>query len=298
MMSYLTLDTKTLMCDVEKAAEAGTKLAQVYRSAPPFPHVVIDDFVDTLVLKRILSEWPDSSDRVYFNRSQERLKYQWERCEVESPYIRAFLAEMNSPGVLRFLEEMTGIRKLVPDPYFRGGGLHETKSGGHLGVHADFNVHTELDLVRRINLLIYLNEDWDVEFGGHLELWDSQMTRCVEQINPLFGRAVIFNTDAESFHGQPKPLACPSNRSRKSVALYYYTAAEHGIKNMRKRTTRFRSRPLTNDRLDVRLMGQEFLEDWLPPVVQRALTRGVHHMHRVFHRAFGHRATGTHKENS
>jgi hypothetical protein len=280
-MSYLTVDAETLTCDVEKSAEAGAKLAHTYRSAAPFPHVVLDDFVSPIALKRLIAEWPETSGKVHFNRSQERLKYQWERSEIRSPYIRAFLAEMNSPGVIRFLEEMTGIRKLVPDPYFRGGGLHETKPGGHLSVHADFNVHGDLDLVRRINLLVYLNEDWEEEFGGHLELWDAQMTRCVEEIIPIFGRAVVFNTDAESFHGQPKPLACPPDRSRKSVALYYYTAAEHGIKNIRRRTTQFKPRPMTADRRDNLVRRQEILEDWLPPAIMRVVNRSTHHIRRI-----------------
>jgi Rps23 Pro-64 3,4-dihydroxylase Tpa1-like proline 4-hydroxylase len=283
-MSYLTVDAETLTCDIENAAETGATLAQTYRSAAPFPHIVLDDFVSSTALQPLLTEWPDAGSKSHFNRSQERLKFQWERAELKSPYIRAFLAEMNSPGVIRFLEEMTGIRKLVPDPYFRGGGLHETKAGGHLSVHADFNIHPELDLVRRINLLIYLNEEWQDDFGGKLELWDAEMARCVEEIAPVFGRAVIFNTDAESFHGQPKPLTCPSDRSRKSVALYYYTAAEHGIKNIRRRTTQFKPRPATDDRRDTLVARQEILEDWLPPVLLRQMTRAAHRARRMLNR--------------
>lgn len=281
-MSYLTVDAATLTCDVEKAADSGAKLAQTYRSAAPFPHIVLDDFLDAVVLKRIIAEWPTNTNKKYFDRSQERLKFQWERPAVRSSYIRAFLAEMNAPGALRFLEEMTGIRKLVPDPYFRGGGLHETKAGGHLDVHADFNVHTELDLVRRINLLIYLNEDWEEGFGGNLELWDAHMTMCIKEVRPVFGRAVIFNTDAESFHGHPTPLTCPPGRSRRSVALYYYTAAEHGIKSIRRRTTQFKPRPRSDDQVDTLIRKQEIIEDWVPPVILRASRRGANYMRRIF----------------
>jgi hypothetical protein len=280
-MSVLIIDTETLACDVGKAAEAGAKLAETYCSAAPFPHIVLDDFVNSVVLKRLLDEWPHCDSKSFFNRSQERLKFQWERSEVRSPYIRAFLAEMNSPGVIRFLEEMTGICKLIPDPYFSGGGLHETKRGGHLGVHADFNIHTGLNLVRRINLLIYLNDDWEECFGGHLELWDVDMTKCVEEVSPVFGRAVAFNTDENSFHGHPKPLACPMGRSRKSVALYYYTAPETGIADLRKRTTQFKLRPGTNDKVDTSVKRQEIIEDWFPPVLRRAARRLARHMRSI-----------------
>src|SRR4029077_6346348 len=107
---------------------------------------------------------------------------------------RNLFAELNSQAFLGFLEEMTGMRGLVSDPYYEGGGLHETKRGGHLGVHADFNAHDKLRLERKINLLIYLNEEWDPAYGGRLELWDRQMKDCAVRVEPVFGRAVIFNT--------------------------------------------------------------------------------------------------------
>src|SRR5206468_2179145 len=98
----------------------------------------------------------------------------------------------------------TGIPGLMPDPYFEGGGLHETKRGGHLGIHADFNIHSQLKVERRLNLLIYLNENWDKTFGGELELWNKDMKECAVRVAPIFGRAVIFNTDLDSFHGHPE----------------------------------------------------------------------------------------------
>jgi Rps23 Pro-64 3,4-dihydroxylase Tpa1-like proline 4-hydroxylase len=90
-------------------------------------------------------------------------------------------------------------------------------------VHADFNFYKRLNLYRRLNLLIYLNENWKESWGGDLELWDRTGKRCVQRISPLFNRAVIFDTSNYSYHGHPRPLECPEERSRKSVALYYYT---------------------------------------------------------------------------
>ena len=283
-MSVLSLNPESLSCDVSAAQAIGKQHAERYRSAAPFPHIVLDDFVSADLLRRVQTEWPSDAHKTFFDRSQERLKYQWGRAEIETPFIRAFLAEMNSPGVLCFLENMTGIKKLIPDPYFSGGGLHETKAGGHLSVHADFNVHSGMDLVRRVNLLIYLNEQWDEKFGGKLELWDSDMANCVQRITPLFGRAVIFNTDADSFHGQPEPLACPPNRSRRSVALYYYTAAPDGIRNLRRRTTQFKRRPNTDDKTDWNVRTNEALERWVPPAILSAGMRGI----RFIRRKYGH----------
>ena len=101
--------------------------------------------------------------------------------------------------------------------------MHSTKTGGYLKVHADFNKHPTLALDRRLNLLIYLNEDWLPEYGGDLELWTTDMGPCVEKIAPVAGRCVIFRTSSTSFHGHPHPLACPPDRTRRSIALYYYS---------------------------------------------------------------------------
>lgn len=118
---------------------------------------------------------------------------------------------------------------MLPDPYFTRGGFHEISTGGLLGIHSDFRVNENLQLFRRVNMLIYLNKDWKEEYGGKLELWDQSMTAVVHSITPVFNRCVIFNTDAKSFHGHPEPLATPQGITRKSIALYYYTALE--VKN-------------------------------------------------------------------
>lgn len=111
---------------------------------------------------------------------------------------------------------------MITDPYFEGGGLHEIDSGGKLDIHTDFNLYERLNLVRKINLLIYLNENWKPEYGGDLEFWNDS-GKCVS-IAPLLNRCVIFDTDKNSLHGHPEPLQCPPDRSRRSIAIYYYVS--------------------------------------------------------------------------
>src|SRR3546814_10871992 len=66
---------------------------------------------------------------------------------------------------------------------------------------------------------------WEPAFGGDLELWDAGMKHRVRAVAPVFNRCVVFNTDSDSYHGHPDPLTCPEDRSRRSIALYYYTAS-------------------------------------------------------------------------
>lgn len=200
-------------------------LAPSYRAAEPFPHIVIDGLFDDDALNAVLRDFPRPGETrwVEFDSpTEKKLGYYHERTRITDT-IRDFLYAMNSFEMLLFLETLTGIEGLIPDPYFGGGGLHQIEPGGFLKVHADFNVHPKLKLDRRLNLLIYLNHDWSEEYGGHLELWNRDMSACRARILPIFNRSVIFSTTDESFHGHPHPLTAPAGRTRKSVSLYYYT---------------------------------------------------------------------------
>ncbi len=251
--------------DEAECVAAGQALAQSYQNAQPFPHIAMDDFLPADFLRGLLPEFPDNTGRTYFDRDQERLKFQVPPEHIPGRRLRNLVIELNSPAVLRFLEAMTGIEKLIADPYYVGGGLHETKAGGHLSVHADFNIHKGMNVERRLNLLVYLNDDWLPEYGGNLELWDQKMEKRWHSIAPLIGRAVVFNTSLDSYHGQPDPLSCPSDRSRKSIATYYYTASEAGITKLPTRNTMFQTRKGTGDRKDRRVLFDLMLRDWVPP---------------------------------
>jgi len=263
--------TGAFMLDPEQAAAAGRALHARYTGAAPFPHIVIDDFLDASLLRNLLAEWPQAGERTRYDRDQERLKFEWQPIHLKTPRLRSFLSEMISVPMLRFLEALTGIDKLIADPHFIGGGLHETRAGGHLGIHADFNIHHQMNVLRRINLLIYLNDDWQPEWNGALELWSRDMSHKVSAALPVMGRAVIFNTDLDSFHGVPDPVMCPPDRARRSIALYYYTAPEAGLETVPDRTTVFRKRAGSADRTDWQVRRRHFLADWLPPALYRAL---------------------------
>jgi hypothetical protein len=197
-----------------------------YALADPFPHIVIDGLFADADLDAVLREFPspDAMQWTRFdNRLEKKLGYFYASSTI-SKTIRDFLEAMNGFEMLLWLEGLTGIQGLIPDPYFGGGGLHQIEPGGFLKVHADFNVHPKLKLDRRLNMLIYLNKEWKEEYGGHLELWDRDGKTCRKKILPTFNRTVVFSTIDTSFHGHPQPLASPPGITRKSVSLYYYTA--------------------------------------------------------------------------
>jgi len=177
---------------------------------------------------------------------------------------------MNSQVFLQFLQNLTGIEGLLPDPRLQGGGMHQIERGGRLGVHVDFNRHRTSKLDRRLNVLLYLNKDWSEDYGGHFEMWDRQMERCVQRVLPIFNRLVVFSTTETSWHGHPDPLTCPEDRTRKSLALYYYTNGRPDSEVAETHSTKFRTRPgetVENKREPLRL------RDFVPPVLTRWRSR-------------------------
>ena len=272
-MTFISeMDPATGLIDAGAALETGLELAQGYASANPFPHVVIDDFLPGPVAEMCIAEFDRSrnDEQVTFNRAQERLKRQYKPDEL-SQNVRNLFYSFNSRPFIRVLENITGIKGLIPDPYFLGGGFHEISNGGHLSVHADFNHHKMMNLERRINVLIYLNRDWRDEYGGQLELWDNDMKAAVVSVVPVLNRCVIFNTTSHSNHGNPHPVAHPDDVSRKSIALYYYTST--WTEEKRSHTTQFRPRKGTGDAPDWSVRRSELIEDFVPPIVRRGFAK-------------------------
>jgi len=149
-----------------------------------------------------------------------------------------------------------------------------------LKIHADFNKHPVIKLDRRINALVYLNKEWKEEYGGHFELWDKSMSRCEKKILPKFNTLAIFSTTSYSYHGHPNPLNCPDNRSRKSLALYYYSNGrpkEEVDESLKQHSTIFKSREghaddnqVDYDKKQASPLKQ-FIKDLIPPVFIKLL---------------------------
>ena len=215
--------------------------ADEYRNADPFPSIVLDNFLPGDVLREMIDDYPSVTHGVWhqFNDPRE-VKFALADETVMPASLRAILRELNGHVFVNFLERLTGIDALVPDPHFVGGGLHQILPGGLLKVHADFDMHPHLHLHRRLNALLYLNEDWEESYGGALELWNLDMSHATRKIAPVANRLVVFSTTETSFHGHPDALTCPPGRARRSMAWYYYTAPQG---ERRGHDTLFQERP-------------------------------------------------------
>ena len=235
-------DTSLSVVDYDRLRESLPDWKERYANASPYPHIYVDNFLNADAYRKAADSFPSVSDSswihyVHFNEQKHGLN----KFDSMPEVIRETIKELNSPEFVSFLSELTGIEGLMADDSMEGGGLHQSKRGGFLRIHADFTGHPhQKTWRRRANVLVYFNDDWKDEYGGHLEVWSRDMAKCEHKLAPTANRMIVFSTDETSYHGHPEPLQCPEDMTRKSIALYYYTPdlADHQT-----RSTKYRARP-------------------------------------------------------
>jgi len=216
----------TLLDEANTCAE---KIKNANLEIHPFKFTVIDNFLSEKLANDAMKSFPPLSDSCWQHSNDKGIEVKsrtaWES-EFDIPeHIVEVIRIANSSLILRAMSDLFGIPKLMPDPYFSGGGLNVSEKNGHLDVHVDGNYHDASGLNRRMNLLIYLNPKWEKSWGGEFGIYSDGGNELVKSVPPLFNRCVIFDSHDKSFHGLPNPINFPSDDPRRSIILYYYTAA-------------------------------------------------------------------------
>ena len=200
-------------------------------SEHPFKHLYIDNFFTPEFADALLGCFPDLDNNELWDISNDpeievKMRSKWQsEFDIPDTIVDA-IRVLNSSLFLKSVSEKFDIPKLIPDPYFTGGGLNVTVSGGLLDVHVDGNYHDASGLNRRINAILYLNPGWQEGWGGEFGLYDETGDKLIKKIAPIHNRLVIFDTNDKSFHGLPDPLNFPEGHARRSIILYYYTKDE------------------------------------------------------------------------
>lgn len=195
----------------------------------PFKYTVIDNFLSQGLATAAMQKFPPLDDPCWAHSNDPGIEVKsrttWES-EFDIPEkIVEVVRIANSATILKAMAALFSIPKLMPDPYFSGGGLNLSETNGHLDVHVDGNYHDASGLNRRMNLIIYLNPHWEKDWGGEFGIYTDEGSTLVRAVPPLFNRCVIFDSHDKSFHGLPNPINFPSDDPRRSVILYYYTKA-------------------------------------------------------------------------
>ena len=199
-------------------------------SNDPFNHWIMDNFLDIKDAKELSQQFIDyesSEDVVHYQGwiAEKKTCNIWNRFPALT--YKTF-SNLLSVGFVNHLSTITGVTPLYPDIGLHGGGWHMHQAGGNLALHLDYSIHPKLNLQRKLNLIIYLEEDYDPAWGGGLELWshDGENNKPLEKVKvvePKFNRAILFDTTQNSWHGFPEPIRVPEGKMRKSFAVYYMT---------------------------------------------------------------------------
>lgn len=263
-------DTVSSMLPLERLARERDNLRASYEAARPYPHIVMDGFFDPAVLDRAVEEFPDPDRRDWsrFDTDAE-IKETSRGIANLTPFTQMLMLQLCSEPFLEHIRYITGIKDLIWDPMFFGAGLHESPRGGWLNIHADWTGHAHLPLKRRLNLILYLNRDWEEDWGGALDLCDPATGEAGTSVLPVFNRAVLFPTTDKTLHGFPRPLTCPAHRTRKSISIFYWSADPEALKT----ATQIRFLPGNRD-TKMRALARSLV----PPILLRTarqMSRGM-----------------------
>ena len=265
-----TIDYLNQIVSIDQLDKIAEENVDKYKNAQPFPHIYFDNFFPKDFLIKVAEEFPEANSETWqkFDAAAEKKLASRSDANI-GPYAKALIGVMNSGIFIEFIEKLTGISGLIPDPHLTGGGLHQIMPGGKLSLHVDFNKYKRKNLERRLNILVYLNDNWEDSYGGYLELWDKDVTKAEVKILPILNRMALFSTTETSWHGHPDPLTCPANRSRRSVALYYYTVGRTDGELADEHSTVFKERPgenLSESKLDKQKL-KNIIKEFIPPIL-------------------------------
>jgi Rps23 Pro-64 3,4-dihydroxylase Tpa1-like proline 4-hydroxylase len=212
-------------------------VADLYNKKFPYPFMYFDDLFDNELMDKVNLEIDKNvfvKDEREINNIEIKTRSDFEDNESIPPYSKLVFDVLNGGKFLGLVSLLTGINGLISDPYFDGGGINIIKNDGTLAVHVDGTTQHRMNICRRINAIVFLNDEWREDWNGLHEQWDfldknlspldeNQRWCCVRKILPKKNRLLIFTTNDHSWHGHAGVLNEPKNIQRRSLITYYYT---------------------------------------------------------------------------
>lgn len=198
------------------------QLHDAFTTAEPFSYCCIDNFLEPSLALSLSERFPALSQMdVLYNGLNEN-KGEHATFDTLHEDFKKLKNRLFTKGFSERVEKITGIAglQLIDDRY--GCGLHQGGARSFLDVHIDYNLHPLKKKQRRLNLILFLNQTWEQDWGGYLELWNASGTQCVTRIAPAFNRCVLFVCNDISYHGYSQ-IRCPDDITRKSFYLYFFT---------------------------------------------------------------------------
>ena len=225
-------------------------LEKTYKNNIPYPHIIIDNFLEEIFANNLHDEVRGMlKDINVSNNFTQKNKIACNDWLKFNRFTFDFISFLNSSIFTNYLELTSDIKGLISDATLEGGGVHSVSKNGFLKMHSDFNWHNKIRLYRRINVILYLNKNWNDSMKGELIL-SSKNFKDYVSIQPLFNRLVIFNTNDNTYHGHPEKIKFPESYPRTSIATYYYTRGRPFNEISRFRSSKTKYIPFFKDDID------------------------------------------------
>lgn len=202
-------------------------LHERFAKAEPFEHIIIDNFLSDEYINKLSELFPSNYDNWHKYNNPIEVKFAYDDIEELHPELNKLFYLLSTKAINTTIQTITGIDNLETDEYLHGAGLHSHPRNGRLNMHLDYEKHPYTGKQRRINIILYLNKEWNEDWNGQTELWNDTMTECVVKSSVKYNTAIIFKTNEISWHGVPEPIKCPENEYRKTIAYYYVSPLEN-----------------------------------------------------------------------
>ena len=197
------------------------ELREKFINAKPFEHIVIDEFLENEYAEEVFKLFPNLDNTWHEYKNPIEVKYAFDNINYLPDQLKNYYYYLSTPEIINIIGEITNINNLEYDEYLHGAGVHLHPKYGRLNIHLDYEKHPYSGKERRLNIILFMSKEWNTNWNGANELWNSDVTKCIAKTDIKFNRAILFKTNDISWHGLPDKILCPDNIFRKSLAYYY-----------------------------------------------------------------------------
>ncbi len=248
---------KDLEIHILKRLEDSATLNNSFNNNTPIRHLVIDNFLPTPFAVELAENFPNMETMKTHYKGLNEKKAEHSDLHILHPSFQVLHNFLSSKIIIELIEKITKTPNISVIEDRLGYGLHQGSNGSFLDIHIDYNLHPTKKLYRKFNLILFLNEKWEKNWGGNLELWDDKVKNCVQSIQPILNRCVIFECSNISYHGYNK-IVVPEGITRKSCYQYYFIPAESSIEF---HDTIFKTRPEDSIVKKYRTIGKDLIKN-------------------------------------
>ncbi|MDB3892261.1 2OG-Fe(II) oxygenase [Alphaproteobacteria bacterium] len=206
-----------------------------FLAGAPFPHLVLDDFLTEDFFSTVtsaLNERKAMQMGKSFSTSVEMNKSISLNSEIPVP-VQKIVASLNSDEWIENFRRLTGIKSLLATKHgnTKLANYHEMNASGFLGSHVDHSHEPETGTPHVLNIIVYLSDDWDSDFGGNTLLFNRTGSRMEKRVEYKSNRALAFLHTPYSFHGVDR-IVDGLEVKRRNLYIDYYASDEQPFTHM------------------------------------------------------------------